>query len=854
MDSVPALTNLIAYHSGMQGCRRRFSDPTGLATSIKRADSQDIQWASLVEWTSKYNVGMSNSALGGQISGITALNSTGFDRYRTGGEFYIPYVGTQGYFAVNVFGQRAFLGGTPSPGIKTCVDGPADVGVNMQSERQHTYTEKHIKKNAQDQQQRDGMPIEMLSGDWVQITPEGNFMGCYRGGLNLIGSSQWAEILTSRIDNLVRIRSQTFEHFDSLGERRSYNDEGELTQEVLLTDDQAESFGKKRETYGKELDMDVDSPTGGKSYRKLEDPGATGDWRLRMHVGYLGDLLHLVFTQPSNEQIVSMPRPEDPGVNASEKGDVPVAPATGVAELFIGSDGSVVSRSTKDLISEKVGHIRVPLKKREANDPAGDTSKDGYKRAKRVPFVWGELGGRHLQENEFREWEVDHTEMYRLRGHTKDWDVLQRKKSRCPVAEPGTEKYQPGISVIHQRNDGSVYIQDHWASSIQMLDGDIIIAPSRDLMLQPGRDLAIITPRDTVIKAKKFVDITSSEKDVRIKAQLAMYLYSKYSGILIETSSSDGKEPETPDPDPSYSSPVKGVELTPDSCKYTYPGGLGAGTPPESKQFYGIRLHLREKKASVEIHADKEQCPIIIQTDAIKSPVKIQTTEIDSDIQVITISPNAVISLEAQKQVQLWSKTEDIVLLSSRHILGIAQSTFGVSASNVEVMGTATHIYGGNDEDIIRHLHPASSTSPASKSTGFGIGSPHPHVHRINIRHQHFMESNPNVPGYDMKYVDSELALSEFKFEYRKSYDLGKKIYYTYWQFMKASDKTWKQKEQDDVPENTYPGTDVEFTAYEPGILTIATDPNSDTYAVGSFVPKKEYMLVDLSKSYSEDI
>jgi hypothetical protein len=99
------------------------------------------------------------------------------------------------------------------------------------------------------------------------------------------------------------------------------------------------------------------------------------------------------------------------------------------------------------------------------------------------------------------------------------------------------------------------------------------------------------------------------------------------------------------------------------------------------------------------------------------------------------------------------------------------------------------------------------------------------------------------------------INLYEFTFDYRKQYDLGKKIYYTYWQFVKSSDMTWSQKDTGDaVKENVYPGKDFKFTQYTPGQLVIATDPADDKYTPGQFEDKdSKYPLVDLSKEYTED-
>lgn len=100
-------------------------------------------------------------------------------------------------------------------------------------------------------------------------------------------------------------------------------------------------------------------------------------------------------------------------------------------------------------------------------------------------------------------------------------------------------------SSIDLLDDGSVVIGDGYGAEIRMTGGNIYITCPGDVFLQPGRDVQAWAGRDTIIKAKKNVEVSATDQDVRIKAEnRAMILGGNMGtegGVLIESRTSCNK-------------------------------------------------------------------------------------------------------------------------------------------------------------------------------------------------------------------------------------------------------------------------------------------------------------------------
>ncbi len=74
-------------------------------------------------------------------------------------------------------------------------------------------------------------------------------------------------------------------------------------------------------------------------------------------------------------------------------------------------------------------------------------------------------------------------------------------------------------SGISFEEDGSVVLSDGYGASITMSGGNIYLDAPGDIMIRSGRTGCVMSGHDTIIKSYNSTDITSSTKDVRIKAE-----------------------------------------------------------------------------------------------------------------------------------------------------------------------------------------------------------------------------------------------------------------------------------------------------------------------------------------------
>jgi hypothetical protein len=96
----------------------------------------------------------------------------------------------------------------------------------------------------------------------------------------------------------------------------------------------------------------------------------------------------------------------------------------------------------------------------------------------------------------------------------------------------GSSRYYWSRSCLNMLPDGSVLIEDGYGSSIFMTGGNILMSGAGDVWIKPGRSVVVWAPDDAVIRAGSSVDITSSNADVRIKAERNLHMLAGNSGIM----------------------------------------------------------------------------------------------------------------------------------------------------------------------------------------------------------------------------------------------------------------------------------------------------------------------------------
>lgn len=423
-----------------------------------------------------------------------------------------------------------------------------------------------------------GRPIDAIPGDDIRMNALGigSMVGRF---MTMMRASDIARLDMFYMDNLVRFFTQNFEHFGAGMERFLKDDEGEITDTERFTPYPWESFGYNSPTVafkdGKfELKSgDTELP------KELQVAGQTGLFRLQSYRGYLGDVFR---------RNLLVPNPEKAYPEAMKREEVSdIKPHIGVFEETLGIDGMYAVRSAKGIFLQKTSLIPVPKQVQTVEDPNGDTpfggSDTAYKAAgqfgsgvehKRNDFVWDKNGDtnnpiyRGIQLKEFNIFQFNWQSMLPFIRHRNDFQVPEI--SQMKIGDVKRDTFVPDMStkfvsdypkvgklkVDHRTgdvsfyeststfgmlDDGSIVIEDGYGSQIKMSGGNIEITCPGDIFFRPGRSMIAMTPKDTIFRSGKHIELSSSEADIRLKAEKNLHVLAgndgTSGGVLIESRS-----------------------------------------------------------------------------------------------------------------------------------------------------------------------------------------------------------------------------------------------------------------------------------------------------------------------------
>lgn len=100
--------------------------------------------------------------------------------------------------------------------------------------------------------------------------------------------------------------------------------------------------------------------------------------------------------------------------------------------------------------------------------------------------------------------------------------------------------YYPNESFITLTDDGGISISDGFGSEIKMTAGSIFISAPGDIFVQPGKNLNVLSGWDTNIRSYNSCDLTTTRKDIRLKAEnnlLCLAGNNEVGGMLFESKS-----------------------------------------------------------------------------------------------------------------------------------------------------------------------------------------------------------------------------------------------------------------------------------------------------------------------------
>lgn len=303
-------------------------------------------------------------------------------------------------------------------------------------------------------------------------------------------------------------------------------------------------------------------------------------YRSSFYAGYLGQGgLRLVVAPPSGAAAFRDPQSEGPD--------------EGLFREFIGLDGSYLLQSAKSIYIGKRVLIPVPKRVRHAEDGAGDSAKSypqsgiqsnykassmfGSGREHRISQV--KIQGEHkscqaiLGADDMNAHLCSWASVHPFYYHSSDFQLPQPSNSSSvfdgitefldfsgladgdwmeePLARSLRIDHRYQNAEFCQReaflsifDDGSIMIACGYGSAIVLSRGSIRIEAPGDVQIMPGRMLTVLSGQ-TVVRSHGSVDISSSNKDVRIKAEANLHMLSGNGGtggMLLENKSRGSKQ------------------------------------------------------------------------------------------------------------------------------------------------------------------------------------------------------------------------------------------------------------------------------------------------------------------------
>lgn len=380
-----------------------------------------------------------------------------------------------------------------------------------------------------------GIPRDVMPGDDLTINENGaasallKFVSIIRGG-------EGSKIEAFIFDELLRVTGFNYQFHSATKEVNLLNDHGQVTETTEFT---------HRLTEGEGAGNGADAKEGRE----------TGRWREKRFHGAAGDF---------DQQFLVRPHISTGSLDEPEK-----RPDMGLAHDILELNGHRVLRSVTAVGLHKSPQIAVPKKRHEADDPAGDSTatldpkpKEDFVFQRQQEFPNAGV----CQISDYFAWLYNHNLPQRLLDKAKDWDVPD--EATCPVVgggkvtKPGLggfyrEVLQPvdalggdpnydddtqvdkkkvtlGEAFIHTMPDGSIVARSNCGCSIVMANGHVDISASHDIRFFAGGTMVAMAGDDLILKARQAIDITSSESQVRVKAQRDLFLHAEQGGMLLD--------------------------------------------------------------------------------------------------------------------------------------------------------------------------------------------------------------------------------------------------------------------------------------------------------------------------------
>lgn len=435
-------------------------------------------------------------------------------------------------------------------------------------------------------------PTDMLEGELDLSNTMGSVIAFLLNVIKL-SSSDRAKVETCLLNGMVRIVSDYFVHHSSAGDSMIYDD-GRLNVVEQYTSYSHEADGKLT---AEDSFADVE---GGVIDMSSISPNDTGRWRYTKYLGFLGDFIHEIITDPED------------AIGKYAAGNI----KSGKVQQYVGSDGTLLFRAVGEIALERVCRIVKPIQIGKWDDPENPMKKEyDALDAKflRVWEAWKDREGLVQTAWQLREYarylscffsykrflQLEKEGKMKIPTETStpfpQWNCKEEDKA---TAMAGFIASYDTYACIRIMRDGSIVLLDGSASSVVMNQGNIQVSCQGNLELSAGGNLSL-TGKNVSVKAANHIELAAISGSLKASSRTGTQVYSELGSIWLRTDMSDENE------DMAEGNQVFSEEEAP------APMRLGSGilldSPKEGIQALCMKdIKVKSSKESLQVQVQKD--------------------------------------------------------------------------------------------------------------------------------------------------------------------------------------------------------------------------------------------------------
>lgn len=315
-----------------------------------------------------------------------------------------------------------------------------------------------------------------------------------------------AQVAVSKLQNAVTIRSDLYQNQHAGGETVIYDDHGFMTGVYNMCTNLTDRIGGiKCVPVLEELKSLREKPAATISQKLLDSVlELSSKPSLRAFVGYVGGVFRAFV-----------------GKSESEAKTDPTDAKEGVLDIHTGKDGRVTVRSKAGFSFQCVENIPFPQDLKQPWDPEGsDPAKPetGFE-DKTGEYAYIDPKSKALELRSAEAW----------RGAIADSAMRGPLKKDYEFAEPSLKKPEQvknavKTSYLNMEPDGSIIIRGGYGEELIMANGKITMSAPLGVMVASAQGVQVLAGDDLILKAKKSIDISATDNDIRVKAENNLHM------------------------------------------------------------------------------------------------------------------------------------------------------------------------------------------------------------------------------------------------------------------------------------------------------------------------------------------